>query len=310
MAVDIGNAGVVRPGALRWLRAVGWMLVLFMGLALISGLGEMGTRLIFGTIEGVPWGTDGAARLPPTEKLIANIVGLALLLVSYWAAVHYGERRRLSELDLGRMVPELLGGLAIGAALMTVTIAVLWVCGLVTVTAQPVKMLLQALRFTAQSSISEELLLRAVMLRLLWRAFGPWWGIGLSALVFGALHLPNPNATVFAALCIALEAGVMLGAFYMLTGRLWVSIGLHAGWNFTQGWIFGAPVSGTDVFDGGPLSTVAVKGVAESLSGGAFGPEASLPGLIIATATGGAVLWQAWRRGHLSAQTDQMAPAP
>jgi membrane protease YdiL (CAAX protease family) len=37
---------------------------------------------------------------------------------------------------------------------------------------------------------------------------------------------------LFAVFCISLEAGVMLGAFYALTDRLWVSIGVHIGWNF------------------------------------------------------------------------------
>jgi membrane protease YdiL (CAAX protease family) len=40
------------------------------------------------------------------------------------------------------------------------------------------------------------------------------------------------------------EAGLMLASFYLLTGRLWMSIGVHAAWNFTQGWLWGARVSG------------------------------------------------------------------
>lgn len=50
------------------------------------------------------------------------------------------------------------------------------------------------------------------------------------------------GATAFTTACVAIEAGVMLGLFYALTGRLWVSIGVHAGWNFTQGTVFGAAV--------------------------------------------------------------------
>lgn len=74
----------------------------------------------------------------------------------------------------------------------------------------------------------------------------------LDAVLFGAGHIPNPGATVFTTAAIALEAGIMLAAFYALTGRLWVSIGFHAAWNFTQGYIFGAAVSGGDC--GGELA--------------------------------------------------------
>jgi hypothetical protein len=85
----------------------------------------------------------------------------------------------------------------------------------------------------------------------------------------------------------------MLGAFYALTGRLWVSIGVHAAWNFTQGYIFGAAVSGSDL---GPsiARSAAREGVPEWVTGGSFGPEGSMPALIVCTAVGVAVLYRAW----------------
>ncbi len=136
---------------------------------------------------------------------------------------------------------------------------------------------------------------------LLWRAFGSWVAFAVSAAVFGFSHLGNPNATVFAATCIALEAGVMLGAFYALTGGVWVSIGVHMAWNFTQGYVFGIAVSGTEL---GPAIARSMPNVTipEWLTGGAFGPEASLPGLVVCLAVGLGVVWLAWRRGQSSKQ--------
>jgi membrane protease YdiL (CAAX protease family) len=152
-----------------------------------------------------------------------------------------------------------------------------------------------------QSGVIEELMIRAVLLRLIWRAFGPWVAFAVSAALFGFGHIANPNASVFAAVCIALEAGIMLGAFYALTGRLWLSIGLHAAWNFTQGYLFGAAVSGGD-FGPSIARSTARSGVPEWLTGGAFGPEASLPGLLVCTGVGVAVMWLAWRAGHFARQ--------
>jgi membrane protease YdiL (CAAX protease family) len=60
----------------------------------------------------------------------------------------------------------------------------------------------------------EELIFRAIVLRLLMRAFGIWPALALSAALFGALHLANPNATPAAAIAIAVEAGLMLASFY------------------------------------------------------------------------------------------------
>lgn len=81
----------------------------------------------------------------------------------------------------------------------------------------------------------------------------------------------------------------MLGSFYALTGRLWVSIGVHAGWNFTQGFLFGAHVSGSDFGDSIATST-ARSNVAPGLTEGAFVPEASIAAFAICTIVGIAVL--------------------
>jgi membrane protease YdiL (CAAX protease family) len=126
----------------------------------------------------------------------------------------------------------------------------------------------------------------------LWRACGGWLAILLSSLLFGALHLGNPHATLMAAIAIAVEAGTLLGAAYALTGRLWMAIGFHAAWNFTQGWVFGAPVSGGSGVGGIGTMTL-TPGASELLSGGGFGPEASLIGLLVAGTAGAALLWQA-----------------
>jgi hypothetical protein len=60
----------------------------------------------------------------------------------------------------------------------------------------------------------------------------------------GAGHAFNPGATVISSIAIALEAGVLLAAAYVVTGRLWFPTGLHAAWNFTEGSLFGMSVSG------------------------------------------------------------------
>jgi uncharacterized protein len=145
-----------------------------------------------------------------------------------------------------------------------------------------------------ESGILEEVIVRGVVLRLVWRAFGPIVAFVVSGLLFGAGHIANPGATLFTTACVAIEAGVMLGSFYALRGRLWVSIGVHAGWNFTQGYIFGALVSGGDF--GASLATSTPRpGLPTWLTGGAFGPEASVPAFAVCSTVGAVVLWLAWR---------------
>lgn len=301
MAVVLGNAGVLVPGRWRWARAIGWMVALFLLLGVLFAMLSTLILAVELTANGTPFTPKAAANAPAAFGTVPVIVGLAAMLAVYYGAVRLIEKRPASEFALNRLVPEVAVGLAIGFVLMTLAVGALWLFGWDRVTTSPVTGALSAINLTLQSGIMEETLMRLVVFRLVWRAFGIWPALVFSAFLFGALHLANPNASWFAAICIAFEAGILLAAFYVLTGRAWMSMGVHAGWNFTQGWIYGAAVSGTAGFGGGPLRTVPVPGVPDALSGAGFGPEASLAALVICTAAGLLVLWLAWRRGQFVA---------
>lgn len=107
--------------------------------------------------------------------------------------------------------------------------------------------------------------------------------------MFGALHLANPGATVVAGATTTV-AGLMFCALYALTGRLWVPIGLHLAWNFAQGYLFGAAVSGNNL--GGSIAvSTARPGATAWLTGGTLGPEASAFALlVVSSVTVGALL--------------------
>ena len=146
-------------------------------------------------------------------------------------------------------------------------------------------------------SVIEEVLMRLIIFRLLWRVGGVWPALLITALLFGGLHLSNPDASIFAALCLVAGEGVGAG-LYLLTGRIWASIGMHAGWNFAQGWLFGSVVSGIDVASSGPLRTEPVGNIAEMFSGGGFGPESSMAAFGISLVASAFFLTIAWQHGR------------
>ena len=126
---------------------------------------------------------------------------------------------------------------------------------------------------------NEELLSRGYHLQTIASGINLFWGVVISSAVFGLLHLGNPNATWVSAAGIFF-AGIYLAFGYIRTKQLWLSIGLHIGWNFFEGVVFGFPVSGLDIY---ALSRIKVTGP-DLWTGGAFGPEAGLivlPSLII-----------------------------
>jgi len=145
------------------------------------------------------------------------------------------------------------------------------------------------------AAISEELVFRGILFRWIEEFGGSWMALLLTSAFFGAAHLANPNASPVAAVGIAFEAGVMLGAAYMLTRSLWLPMGIHAAWNFTQGEIFDIPVSGTKVHG---FVTAKLSGP-PLLTGNGFGLEASLIAMAIATLFGLWLLWLAIRKGEL-----------
>ena len=130
--------------------------------------------------------------------------------------------------------------------------------------------------------ITEEIIARGILFRVVEEGLGTWVALVISALLFGFGHMANPNATVWSSVAIAIEAGLLLGMAYAWTRSLWFCMGLHAAWNFTQGPLLGIPVSGFEV-KGLLVSTTQGPAL---LSGGEFGAEASILTVIVCVSLG------------------------
>lgn len=144
-------------------------------------------------------------------------------------------------------------------------------------------------------ALIEEIFFRGVLLRLLDQRFGSMVALAATSLFFGRAHLANPEGTVAGALAIALEAGLMLGAAFLLTRRLWLAIGIHLAWNFFQGGVFGGNVSGSDLNESGGLFRSELSGP-DWLTGGTIGVEGSVVAVLICVAAGLIMLREASRR--------------
>ncbi|MET1073049.1 MAG: type II CAAX endopeptidase family protein [Umezawaea sp.] len=146
-------------------------------------------------------------------------------------------------------------------------------------------------------AVVEEALFRGVLFRILEERAGTVIALVVSSLLFGATHLVNGNATVWGTVAIALTGGTMLAAAYTVTRSLWFPIGLHFAWNFVQGGVFGTAVSGsTEAPDGLLRTTLSGPSV---LTGGAFGPEASLMSLLVCLVATVLLLRRAARTGQI-----------
>lgn len=232
---------------------------------------------------------------PTPTAAVQAIITIGLLWVSYKFGIsRLGEEPR-DELQTADAPRQLGIGLLVGALLFSAVVAVAAVAGVYRVTgwgyfAGVLPILIGSALVPA---FAEEVLFRGILFRWIEDFSGTWSALAVSSAFFGAAHLLNPGATWFSSIAIAIEAGHLLGGAYMLTRSLWMPIGLHAAWNFTQGGIFGVPISG---HASAGLIRAELQGPA-LLSGSGFGLEASVIAIVIATVAGLWLVKRAMRRG-------------
>ncbi|MFF0116609.1 CPBP family intramembrane glutamic endopeptidase [Streptomyces prasinus] len=163
--------------------------------------------------------------------------------------------------------------------------------------------------FMAAASVTEELIFRGILFRIIEERTGTWIALTLTGLLFGLSHLLNPDADLWGALAIAIEAGGMLAAAYAATRTLWVPIGLHFGWNFAAAGIFSTEVSGNNTPQG--LLDTMTSGPTW-VTGGDFGPEGSVYAVLFGVLVTIGFIWLARKRGNLvpRRRADRIAATP
>jgi membrane protease YdiL (CAAX protease family) len=219
-----------------------------------------------------------AAAIPANNlrTMSANLASTVLIvlpfLLAYWLLARFIERRPLRELDW-RKSPQLLWGLLAALLLFTLVATELWAANIYSISGWGDAPLWTLFLLTAVvPGITEEIISRGILFRLTEEGLGTWIALLVSALFFGFAHGFNPGASAWSSIAISIEAGLLFGLLYHVTRSLWWCIGLHAGWNFVQGAVFGIPVSGIPV-DG--LFESRLQGP-DWLDGGSFGAEASV----------------------------------
>lgn len=230
-------------------------------------------------------------------SLVLGVVTAVLAVLVYAWTVRWSERRAPAEVAVKGAVTRTTVGMLIGAGWFAAVIGNIAFNGGYRVEGfggweGPVALL----GVMAAASVTEELMFRGILFRIMEERAGTWVAMVVTSVLFGMWHMLNPDATLWGAIAIALSAGVTLAAVYAATRSLWVPIGLHFGWNFVQGGVFGTAVSGTGENEG--LLRGVMSGP-ELLTGGKFGPEASPPTVLIGLMLTAVFLWLARRRGTL-----------
>ncbi len=248
----------------------------------------------------------------PSSLLLSTVIATVAALASVWVAGRLLDRRPFKSFGFHlrwTWWEDFAFGLTLGAFLMTGIFLVELAMGWITITEvlrtgardEPfVFAFLKPVLLFACVGIYEETLSRGYLLRNLSEGFHlPWVGRRMailaawviSSFVFGVLHTVNPNASLVSTFNLVV-AGLFLGLAYVLTGELAIPIGLHITWNLFQGHVYGFPVSGV-TFDQTTVFAIIQHGP-DWATGGAFGPEAGIIGLLATVV--GMLLSAAWVR--------------
>lgn len=214
--------------------------------------------------------------------LLGQLAFFVALNLMTWVARRFLDKRSFVSLGFKRenAILDVVVGFGVAAIIMGAIFLAEWALGWLTidgwawetdtVTAIIGGLLIWAAIF-ALGAWQEELLARGYWLQNMAEGVNLPFGLLASSILFGLLHGDNPNVTIIA-LILLMVAGVFLAYGYLQTKQLWLGIGLHMGWNYFEGNIFGFQVSGLDTFR---LIHQTVSGP-DWITGGIFGPEAGL----------------------------------
>lgn len=301
--------GAGAPGAdagARWLFAAPgrlrapWRLILY-GLALVAG-GAVAQGMLYPVLYPL-------AHLVTPRPSLGAWLFLAAAALAQALVLRAVEKRPFAYVGLGRAAarPALLAAaFALGVFAIGVPCALLLAAGELRAVAAPGGSWWGAAASLAvglaPAALAEEVLVRGYPLVVLGEALGMPAAVVATSVVFGALHLMNPNASLASAAVVTL-AGVFLGVVRLATGSLWAAAATHLAWNWTLAAGVHAAVSGLPftapgyrVVDAGP----------DWLTGGAWGPEGGAAA--VAGMLGGLLL--VWRRAPRQMHTDQPTAAP
>lgn len=253
----------------------GWRLLVFLTLVLLPQ--------IVTSIYATPPSEDASVPIS-IGTIVFYCVALTWVLFASWLCLRFLDQLTIQSLGLRPEPKHMIAGFGISVLMMTLIVIVQVISGGSTITVslgsfREVSIeVLGALAVFAVAASFEETLFRGYPLQTLARSTPAWIAIVIASLLFSLAHGKNPSQTPLALLNTFL-AGVWLGTAWYRARNLWFPAGLHIGWNWAMGALYGLPVSGLHVPQQSILKTESTSLI--WLTGGDYGPEGGMAAGIV-----------------------------
>ena len=233
-----------------------------------------------------------------SSPLVIVIIAVSATCAVYGAR-RWIDRKPFSSLGLalkGRSLADVVFGFILSGVMAGAIFSTMYALGYVTnvqasvLDGSAIAVLAVSLATMALVGFWEELVFRGYILQNMAEGMGMTTAVLLSCALYALVHAANPNAGVLSSSIIALFGFLRIYG-YLSTSQLWLSIGMHTGWNFFQATVFGFAASG-HAEEWTLLRHDAAA--ADWLSGGDFGPEASIVTIPVVLAA--LLVMRAWSR--------------
>jgi membrane protease YdiL (CAAX protease family) len=236
----------------------------------------VGLSMLFAINEGV---AENQLAILALNEVALFVPAVAAMLLT----IRFVDRRPLKTFGIG-ILPEwrrhFISGLILAAAMLGVLMLGCKLLGRLSIqwtgSQVPGATLLATFLILLVAALNEELVFRGFPLQVLIDGVGKWPAMVIMSVLFGALHISNPNSSRLGAFNTIL-AGILLSLAYVRTRSLWLPYAIHVGWNVGLGFILGFALSGLGIAS---LWTTGVSG-SDTILGGSYGPEGGLLGTFI-----------------------------
>ncbi|GAB3466720.1 lysostaphin resistance A-like protein [Actinophytocola sediminis] len=240
-------------------------------------------------------GVGAVSALSASGSPVLAVVAAVAAVAVYWAVMRYVARRGTPEIARARAGRHAVLGIGLGVLFIGASMLMVVTEFSFTVASGSAMATVAGIVATQLgAAVTEELIFRGLLLQALEKLGGSWLALAITAILFGAIHLTNPGATLWTGFAIAVEAGVLLGAAFLWLRSIWLVTGLHFAWN-TSVALLGVPVSG----HASPGLLVAEPTGPDLLTGGQFGIEGSIMPVVVSLLLAAPMLVAAHRRGNL-----------
>lgn len=272
--MDIRTLLFDRAGRLR----SGWRFLIFCGVFIVAALLIGGAGFVMLSGLGSPLDIEN-----PVFFIANGVLLLIAALLAGWLCGKYLEGlpfRALGASFTDGWLRHLIDGILFGAATLTLAVLIAAAGGGLQFetrdieTATLIRSLAVSLIIFAAGAAWEEALFRGYILQTFARSGLAALAIGLTSVLFGAIHADNENVSTLAVINTML-AGIWFGVAYLKTRDLWFVWGMHLMWNWMQGAFFGIEVSGTTHLVSSPLLRE-IDGGPSWLTGETYGVEGGI----------------------------------